>query len=83
MKDPAEEARRRYRKGYEHISWSNTPRPAHQGGVRQLLTAPLGEVIDLTPDEWPGLQGSRERMNGETVLLLRPKFISEEMMRNA
>jgi len=68
--DQAEQSRERYRQGFDRISWSNTPRPAYQGGIQRLMTAPLGEIIDLKPNETHGLLGG-QISDG----LFLPKFV--------
>lgn len=39
--------RDKYRIGYDKISWSNTPRPIYQGGVRPIAVKPVGVVIEV------------------------------------
>lgn len=44
--------------------------------MKRLMTAPLGEVIDLKPGHTPGLEGCRiGDGNGGEILMLRPKFV--------
>ena len=74
--DQAEQSRECYRQGFDRISWSNTPRPAYQGGIQRLMTAPLGEIIDLKPNETHGLLGRRiSDGHGGEILLFQPKFV--------
>ncbi len=43
--DASEDSRERYRQGFDRISWSNTPRPEYQGGVRPVIATPKNVIV--------------------------------------
>lgn len=72
-----EHRNKRYRDGYDRIAFPSRPVTVVRTAQDRLISACLGEVVDLEPENWAGYQAVKHMRNGEICINFTPKFVPE------